>query len=349
MDRAEEGRRFALRMYLPRTVGLALGALAIGGGLYEIDAPAWLWVLLVVNLFGWPHLAYAIARRSRDPYRAELRNLMTDSAFGGAWIAVMQFNLAPSAILVAMLAMDKAAVGGVKFLARCLLAQAAALLVVALAAGVEFRPMQSEMVARLAAVPLLMVYPVMVGLTANRLARRVREQNRLLSELSRIDGLTRLLNRQAWEDAASGEHARCRRTRVAASLLMLDVDHFKAINDRHGHPAGDAVLRAVAQILRDSVRQEDVPGRYGGEEFGVVLPNTNAAGAAVVAERVRARVEAAVLERGARIRGTVSIGFAELEAGDADCAAWIARADRGLYAAKEAGRNRCVRFEAALP
>ena len=129
---------------------------------------------------------------------------------------------------------------------------------------------------------------------------------------------------------------------------MLDIDHFKAINDRHGHPAGDAVLRAVARILRDTLRDDDLPGRYGGEEFCIVLPSTGAEGAAVAAERLRTRIEGAVLERRARIRATVSIGFAELEPQDADCAAGIARADRALYAAKAGGRNRCVRFEAAL-
>jgi diguanylate cyclase len=349
MERLEEGRRFVRRMHLPRTVGLVLGALAVGGGLYEVGAPAWVWLLLVAHVVGWPHLAYAIALRSREPYRAELRSLMLDSAFGGAWIAAMHFNLAPSAILVAMLAMDKAAVGGMKFLGRCLLAQAAAIVVVALAARIEFTPLLSGMTARLGVVPLLMVYPVMVGLTAYRLGRRVREQNRLLSALSRIDGLTELLNRQAWEEAAGAEVSRYRRGGGTPSLLMLDIDHFKAINDRHGHPAGDAVLRAVAQIMREVLRNEDLPGRYGGEEFGVVLPNTSAAGAAVVAERLRKRIEAAVLERRAGIHATVSIGFAELGPQDADCAAWIARADRALYAAKAAGRNRCMRFEAALP
>src|SRR5688572_32389112 len=153
-----DSRRFVRRMYLPRVVGLGLGAVCIGGGLWEVGAAWWLWGLLALYAFAWPHLAYRLALLSRDPRRAELRNLVLDSASGGIWIAAMHFNLAPSAILVAMLAMDKAAVGGMRFLARCLLAQAAALVVVALAAGIELEPLQSGMTARLGVVPLLMVY-----------------------------------------------------------------------------------------------------------------------------------------------------------------------------------------------
>src|SRR5262245_14636960 len=114
----EDGRRFAQRLYLPRVIGLALGFVCIAGGLWEQGAPSWLFALLAVNLFAAPHLAYWGALRSRDPYRAELRNLTLDSVYGGIWIAALHFSLAPSVVLVAMLAMDKAAVGGPKFLAR---------------------------------------------------------------------------------------------------------------------------------------------------------------------------------------------------------------------------------------
>jgi diguanylate cyclase (GGDEF)-like protein len=129
-----------------------------------------------------------------------------------------------------------------------------------------------------------------------------------------------------------------------ASLLMLDIDHFKAINDRHGHPVGDEVIRSVSAILRDALREEDVPGRYGGEEFGILLPDTPAAGAEVIAERVRSRIEAAVLSRSG-LRATVSIGIAELGSEDVEYTVCISHADRALYAAKERGRNRSVRFQ----
>jgi diguanylate cyclase len=256
----------------------------------------------------------------------------------------MHFSLAPSAVLVAMLAMDKAAVGGPRFLARCLAAQFAAAVLVALAASIVPTFHQSGDVARFAVVPLLLFYPVMVGLAAHRLSRRVRDQNRLLQERNRIDFLTQLLNRQAWEEAASAELQRCRRAGRTASVMMLDLDLFKAVNDRYGHPMGDEVLRRVGAILRDALREQDVPGRYGGEEFCILLPETPGGGAAVVAERLRLRIKAAVHER--RIRITASIGFAELLPQDADHGAWLARADQALYAAKMTGRDRCISFEA---
>jgi diguanylate cyclase len=340
----EEGQRFARRMYLPRALGMTVGMLAVGGGLWEAHAPLWMWLLLVADGFLWPHIAYQRARRSRDPYRAELHNLIFDSACGGGWVAAIGFNLVPGVVVVAMMAMDKAAVGGMRFLFRCLNAQLATAALVTLATGFAMH-LQSGMVAIIASIPLLVAYPVTVGYTAYRLARRVLQQNDILSTLSSIDGLTRLLNRAHWEKAVAAEFQRCRRIGHASSLMMLDIDHFKTVNDVHGHPAGDEALRTVASILRESLRLQDLPGRYGGEEFGIVLPGADVRGAAVIAERVRKRIASTVVVSGRGVRITVSIGFAALTPQDRDPAGWISRADRALYAAKAAGRNRAMGHE----
>jgi diguanylate cyclase len=334
----EEGLRFARRMYVPRVLGLGVGTLAVGGGLWEAQAPHWAWLLLALNGFAWPHLAYRIARVSRDPYRAELHNLVFDSACGGAWVAAIGFNLVPSAVLVAMLAMDKAAVGGIRFLARCLNAQIATGALVALVNNFWLH-LDSGFIAVVASLPLLLAYPPTVGYNAYRLARRVRQQNDVLATLSTIDGLTRLMNRVHWEQAVATEFQRCRRIGHSSAVLMLDIDHFKAVNDVHGHQVGDAALRAVATILRDSLRMHDIAGRYGGEEFGIVLPGIDASGAAAIAERIRRKVESSVVEPRRSVRVTASIGYAALGDDDHDPGAWIARADRALYAAKAAGRN----------
>jgi len=342
LDRSiDEGQRFARRMYLPRVLGFGLGAVCIGGALWEIGAPLWQWLILATHTLVWPHFAYRIARSRPDPYRAELHNLVFDSAAGGAWVAAIGFNIVPSAVLVSMLAMDKAAVGGMRFLARCLAAQAACALFVALLTGFNLN-LASHRVAELCALPLLIAYPVTVGYAAYRLARRVRQTNDLLSMLSTLDGLTRLPNRMSWEQAVANEFQRCRRIGHSSAVMMLDIDHFKAVNDTHGHQTGDAALCAVAAILRDSLRLHDVPGRYGGEEFGVVLPGIDEAGAAAIAERIRNRIEQSLLEEKRGVRVTVSIGYAAIEPQHNDHGAWIAHADRALYAAKSAGRNCCI-------
>jgi diguanylate cyclase len=342
----EEGHRFARRMYLPRTLGLALGALCIGGALREQAAGPLMWIALCANTLVWPHIAWPLARASRDPHRAELRNLMVDSASGGVWIAVLGFNLVPSAVLVSMLAMDKMSVGGPFFMARCMGAQAVAIAVsvaiVEASVGFELR-LESSVPVVLASLPLLILYPIAVGVTAYRLARRVRRQNLTLAALSSTDGLTGLLNRMHWEKAVSNEFGRCGRTEGQLStVMMLDIDHFKAINDSHGHPAGDEVIRNVARLLRATLRAHDVAARYGGEEFGIILPGTDLEGGKAIAERIRQGVESAVLEPRHGIRATISIGIAAFSRSDTDHAAWIARADEALYRAKAEGRNRFV-------
>src|SRR5262245_28689602 len=136
----EEGLRFVRRIYLPRVVGLALGGVCIGGVLYQNGAGAAAWVALALSSLVWPHAARALATRAADPHRAELRNLTLDSALGGAWIAAMQFNLLPSVVIFVMLCMDKLAVGGLPFLARCLGAQAFAAALVIAGFGLQWQP-----------------------------------------------------------------------------------------------------------------------------------------------------------------------------------------------------------------
>jgi diguanylate cyclase len=337
----EQGLRFARRMHAPRTIGLALGFLCVAAALLERQAPAWMLALLVANGFAWPHVAWLIASRSRDPYRAEVRNLLADSAFGGAWIAAMQFNALPSVMLFSMLAMDKISAGGARLFVRAVGVQALACLAGSAALGFAFQPATSQAVL-LACLPLLVAYPIAVGVVTYRLSRRIREQNRQLGAISRTDGLTGVLNRAFWERAVSAELKRHRRHGSPAALMMLDIDRFKAVNDRHGHLVGDEVIQSVAALLHAALREQDVPGRYGGDEFGVLLPDTDLAGAAAIAERVRSRVAAAEGHGAAGLRCTVSVGIALADGPEDQVRQWIARADRALYRAKTLGRDRVV-------
>lgn len=180
--------------------------------------------------------------------------------------------------------------------------------------------------------------PIAPAHLVSSVASRAQRARILRSQMVR-DSLTGVLNHSRLTDQLQIEVARARRQSTRLAYAMIDIDHFKAVNDAHGHQAGDAALRAVAWILRDSLRVHDVPGRYGGEEFGVVLPGIGAAGAHAIAERIRKRIESSVLDDKRGVRVTASIGFAPLEVQDVEPSAWVARADRALYRAKDAGRN----------
>jgi len=167
-----------------------------------------------------------------------------------------------------------------------------------------------------------------------------------LRALAATDSLTGLTNRRAFLECVSAEIARGHRYTHPLSLLLADVDFFKKINDQHGHPAGDEVLRQVAATLAAVARETDLVGRYGGEEFAVLLPSTDAAGAAALAERMRAGIEALEIPwEKATLSVRVSVGRAGLLPTDDSPDPLLSRADQALYAAKEQGRNRVVAFE----
>jgi diguanylate cyclase (GGDEF)-like protein len=159
--------------------------------------------------------------------------------------------------------------------------------------------------------------------------------------LATIDGLTGLLNRRTLTTQLAARVREAQRYRRPLSLVLLDVDHFKKVNDTHGHPAGDAVLRGVAAVARAQARETDLVARYGGEELAVVLPETDAAGARTIAERLRAAVEGTshVTEQGS-LRVTVSVGVATWPGGGQNPDELLTTADRALYRAKQTGRNR---------
>jgi diguanylate cyclase (GGDEF)-like protein len=186
----------------------------------------------------------------------------------------------------------------------------------------------------------------MAGTTAlamfivSALRRQIAHLIEALRREARTDGLTGLLNRRAWDEAFHREVARRERQGGSLSLLMIDIDHFKRINDTLGHSAGDAALRKVAALLRSQVRAMDVLGRVGGEEFAIVLTNCGADLALDRAEQIRALIEdAARYWPEAELAVTVSIGAAAIPEQAADAGQLMNLADDALYAAKAQGRN----------
>ncbi len=164
--------------------------------------------------------------------------------------------------------------------------------------------------------------------------------NRELSRLSRTDRLTGLNNRGFWEASLRQEFDRYLRSGNSSSLIMLDIDHFKQINDSYGHQAGDEVLRTLSHLIQQHARSTDIAGRYGGEEFGILLVDTPASRAEVLAERLRrAVIDTVVKYKEREIVFSISLGIAENEETQQDHNAWLGLADRALYLSKHHGRN----------
>ena len=183
----------------------------------------------------------------------------------------------------------------------------------------------------------ILVYDV-TDTAVNKLeAQRISEE---LKQLSRTDGLTQMYNRGYWEETLVREFHRFARTNSVATLVMLDIDHFKNVNDNYGHQAGDAALKMVAKVLTDTLRDTDIAGRYGGEEFSVILVDTDAKSSLVFCERIRKAIEEAeIFYEGKQIKLTISLGVYEVHSKLENYNQWIEGADNALYECKENGRN----------
>jgi diguanylate cyclase (GGDEF)-like protein len=176
-----------------------------------------------------------------------------------------------------------------------------------------------------------------------RVALRMQALVQMLAQRAQIDGLTGLCNRASFDTRWHQEHERAARAGTALSLAMFDLDEFKSINDTYGHPAGDAVLIGLAQLISRTVRVSDVACRYGGEEFAIIFPDTAPAEVHAICERLRRACEQIVWPKHPGRSVTLSIGIAGTQLpGALHKQVWIETADRNLYTAKREGRNRVV-------
>ncbi|MFD2230707.1 sensor domain-containing diguanylate cyclase [Alkalimarinus sediminis] len=189
----------------------------------------------------------------------------------------------------------------------------------------------------------VIIYDV-TDIASNRKA--LENANKELESLSRTDRLTLLNNRGYWEECLQSEYSRLQRYDTTSSLVMFDIDHFKKVNDTYGHQAGDEVIRVVSKLLRESLRKTDIAGRYGGEEFGIILGHTSADNAFTFCERLRKAVEdTTVVHDNVEIKFTISLGICEASKKLADYKDWLERTDQALYQCKESGRNKTIIYD----
>jgi diguanylate cyclase (GGDEF)-like protein len=192
------------------------------------------------------------------------------------------------------------------------------------------------------------IYPVLAARMRSALRLKesqeaLKQANLTLSKLASLDPLTEVYNRRYFFDLARAEFAKSRRHHRPLSVIMLDVDHFKLINDNFGHGAGDQALVKLTQYCRDNGRESDILARFGGEEFAICCADTDSKGALALAERIRQAIEEASFDyEGNTITFSVSMGVTSLQPGDQEFEALINRADKLLYQAKDEGRNRCI-------
>lgn len=327
------------RVYPLRVLGMGLGGVVVAVVLWQRQASALAWLGMALPCFVWPHVAYQLSRRSADPYRAEIRNLLADSALAAALVPLMHFSLLPSVLLCTLTLVDKITTGIRGLWARSIPAMLVGAAASTVLTGVHWSP-ESSMPIILACLPVMALHTISVSMVSYRLIRKVSHQNLLLEELRRVDTLTGLYGRGHWQEQAEAALRRHHAGNEPACMLMMDIDSFKQINDQHGHSVGDEVIRAVAHVVRGNVRASDCAGRYGGDEFAILLAGMAVGDAVAVAERIRAQTEAIRLRDLPALRMTASIGVAAAHRGHGTLRAWMDTADTALYVAKNAGRNR---------
>ncbi len=326
------------RIYPLRMLGMGLGGIVVGVVLWERQASLYAWAGMVLLAFVWPHVAYLRTRYSADPYRTEINNLLVDSAMAAAFVPLMHFNLLPSVLVVTLTMVDKITTGIRRLWAHALWAILAGGSLSALLMGVHWAP-ETSMRVMIACLPVMVLHTLSVSMVSYQLIRKTARQNQMLDELRRMDALTGLFGRGHWQEQAEAALRRHHTTDEPACMLMLDIDRFKEINDTHGHTVGDEVIRALAHVVRDNVRAGDCAGRYGGDEFAIVLPGMHAKDALAVAHRIREQTEGVRLRSLPGIRITSSIGVAPADHRHSSLRAWIDAADTALYTAKNGGRN----------
>ena len=338
-NRRGKGLSFARRIYKPRIIGLGIGCISVIGGLYPLAMPGWVWAFLLFNGLVWAHVAYQLSIRSPFPYQAEQRNILYDSLCGGFWAAAAQFTPLTTVTILSMMTMNNVAAGGRHLFLRGLLAQGAGIGVAWALFGIRFNPDVSVLQVY-TCLPMLTLYPMAIGMVCYKLAIKLSEHKRALSALSRTDSLTGLLNHGSWKDLLHLKFHKCQQQQSHATIALIDIDHFKQINDSHGHIVGDAVLRQLSLEIRRNLRKNDLAGRYGGDEFCVILPQMPLEEAARVMERIRETFSNYRNPQIPELRVSLSIGLADFQLIFTDAATWLNAADRALYAAKDTGRNR---------
>jgi len=329
------------RVYWPRIIGLAIATVAISVSLMDSHSPLWFWILLFSFGFLWPHLANYVAKKSSNPFRTEKINLYIDAFFMGFWVPFISFNFVPSIAILGMHLLSIISVLGFRMTVLGFVIECLGIAVSVAIVGLNVN-LDSNFLSILISLPMLTFYPLLVGNMSYQLSYKLTAKKAQLEQLSRTDALTGLNNRMYLDEQLEQLFKLNKREKSKACFIFIDVDHFKAINDQFGHIVGDEVLQKIAGLIKQNVREVDICGRYGGEEFCILMPNTLLAEAEKMSERIRLHIERSVLHQEHNITGSISLGIAEISDAMVNYNDWLTLADQAQYKAKKQGRNRTV-------
>lgn len=338
-DHQRSGLRFARRSRMPRAIALAGMFFPIAATLVaQPVAGAW-WLLLVGWAFVWPHLAWQIASKATDPLNQEFYNLKVDAILAGMWVGLMGVNALPSTAMLMIICLNLMGAGGIRLFSAGFILMVVSCLVTLQLTGSTLA-LVSVPLEEWLTLPVIVVYPLLFAWISYQTATRLGEHKRRLQVMSTRDGMTGVYNRRHWEILLRNEFEQCRRQHREATLLIIDIDHFKSINDTWGHDVGDEAIQALTRQLKLTLRGSDVIGRFGGDEFAVIMSGTPAESAIAAMSRVHEGLGGLRLSCAPQLLLHISVGVAPLAPQFSHYREWLKSADMALYKAKNAGRNR---------
>jgi len=333
----QRSERFIRRMFAMRQLGTFLCFFPILSVLLELGRGMWLTILLSINAFIWPVIAWILAHSSSDPTATERRNLTIDAAFGGVWVALMGISPLPSLIIMAVLASDRYAAGGWAQLRPALAAFLLAFIPTWSVAGMPLQLTFSTRTVWLS-LPLATCYMMVLSAVSYQLTLSLRRKNRELERISLMDPSLKIPNRRLFDRRLESEYLRTQRGDSHAWLLLLDVDNFKQVNDRFGHEAGDYLLAEISMLLRTEVGIRDIPARFGGDELGVIVRDADSNSIVILAAALKEKIAQIQLPASPNFQCSVSIGIAPAAKADS-IHQWLRNADPALYNVKRTGRD----------
>ncbi|KAA8731175.1 diguanylate cyclase [Acinetobacter qingfengensis] len=330
-------RSFLLRMFIMRQLGTSLCFLSISSVLVEMNYPSWVLFLLGVNALLWPSIAYFCSSNHPYPIKTEYRLLSLDGLAAGVWVAVMGLSPFPSLIILAILLADRYAAGGLRLLKNVVITLTLGFFVTWIILGFpinfKFQPHTVLMT-----LPLATIYLLALSVVLRQIFVTLEQKTKELEQLALTDTRLQIANRRHFESCIEEIFNQDNKKRHTAYLLIIDIDHFKRVNDNYGHEIGDALLMTISTIIRKTVNTHDIPARFGGDELAIIAFRNNVMDIKYLAEEILKQIHLVKLEGHDSFYLSASIGIAPV--GDvATSSEWFRKADQALYHVKRSGRN----------